>query len=116
MKTIKDFGHFNELPEGCVLVTENEFYLRFFMYCIGGELYRQPRNIGDGILCDGEHFSSIRMFPLSYAGCEKIGYGLAQVYHSKNCVQRVAFFKFGSADTWVKLQTEMAAQFAGDNS
>lgn len=117
MKTIADFGHFNELPTGFTIVTEKEFYDNFFKYSIGAEIFRQPRrNIDEMLLNSGELFGNIRMFPLAYEGCSEIGYGIAQVWHTKSLSKRIVFFKFGLQETWVNINNRMCAVNANDNS
>jgi len=111
-----DFGHFNELPQGFAIVNEEEFYDRFFMYCINGEIFRQPRNTDPELLLDGELFVNIRMFPLDYADCHDLGCGIGLVWHTKSMSKRVVFFKFGSNEKWQSLGYKMAALNSSDNS
>lgn len=115
----KDFGHFNELPEGFKLVDEEEFYDRFFQYCVAGLIFRQPRrNIDTNLLYPGELFGNIDMFPLTYDNCHDIGYGIAQVYNNKFPSQskRIVFFRFGSDEKWTALNNRMCALNSRDNS
>jgi hypothetical protein len=117
LKNTKDFGHYNELPKGFKIVNEEEFAHRFFEYIIAGEIYRQPfGEYKNKYLPENEFYSAIKMFPLAYADCSQMGYGIASVYHSKTRESKIVFFRFGEGERWQALQNEMAAQFAGDNS
>lgn len=123
MKTIQPhvgFGDFNDLPHGFKFIPTGEFSLRFFMYSIDKEIFRQPRcGHPDTFSClnDGEFFGSIRMFTIKYKGCEENGYGIAQI-HFKNMKKEteLRYFQFGKQSNFDNLLSRMAAQFANDNS
>ena len=117
LKHTQDFGHYNELPIGFKIVNEEEFANRFFEYVISGLIYRQPfGEYKSKYLPENEFYSAIKMFPLAYADCSEIGYGIASVYNQKTLKSKILFFRFGYDERWQELQNKMSSQFAGDNS
>ena len=97
---------YNRRPEGWKEISEDEFRMGFFSYCLKSPEFRQilynEENIMEGIF-------NAKLFRLDYVKTD-LGYALINDWKE----MKVKFFKFGN--NWEDFEKDFASQFSGDNS